>query len=259
MESSWSVHDTVILETYDDGRLDRLIDRFTAAAGSNIPPAHPRTKIIGKEQRHLLALSWRWQHSRRSRRRRRRAAQQRADRIHHQRDLARDIASALCAGGHPSRPPQAGDSEIALRAAVLQLKKLREGWVDLVDWDKLRAKLQSSPSLPSIPSTVDIDELPLSRLALIPVDRLDDDRILALYTRAREWGIRRVLNRVARLIDSRPVSLSEGQDRSRRPYTANSHSTPLDAATAPRRSTGSSVAWHPSPPRSGRRMRSAGR
>ena len=54
-------NDTVILETYDDGRLDRLVDRFTAAAGSNIPPAHPRTKIIGKEQRHLLALSWRWQ------------------------------------------------------------------------------------------------------------------------------------------------------------------------------------------------------
>ena len=49
-------NDTVILETYDDGRLDRLVDRFTAAAGSNIPPAHPRTKIIGKEQRHLLAL-----------------------------------------------------------------------------------------------------------------------------------------------------------------------------------------------------------
>ena len=55
------IDDTVILETYDDGRLDRLVDRFTAAAGSNIPPAHPRTKIIGKEQRHLLALSWRWQ------------------------------------------------------------------------------------------------------------------------------------------------------------------------------------------------------
>ena len=52
-------NDTVILETYDDGRLDRLVDRFTAMAGSNIPPAHPRTKIIGKEQRHLLALSWR--------------------------------------------------------------------------------------------------------------------------------------------------------------------------------------------------------
>ena len=62
-KSRWSMGellvspDTVILETYDDGRLDRLVDRFTAAAGANIPPAHPRTKIIGKEQRHLLALS----------------------------------------------------------------------------------------------------------------------------------------------------------------------------------------------------------
>ncbi len=52
--------DTVVLETYDDGRLDRLSDRFTAAARANIPPAHPRTKIIEKVSRHLLAMSWQW-------------------------------------------------------------------------------------------------------------------------------------------------------------------------------------------------------
>lgn len=33
--------DTVVLEGFDDGRLDRLIDRFTARAVPNIPPASP--------------------------------------------------------------------------------------------------------------------------------------------------------------------------------------------------------------------------
>ena len=102
-------------------------------------------------------------------------------------------------------------AEVALRAAVLQLQETAEGWVDLVDWDKLRAQLHVKPSLPSIPSTVDIDDLPLSRLAMIPVDRFDDDRILALYRRAREWGVRRVVNRVARLIDSRPSLMVKGK------------------------------------------------
>ena len=53
--------DVVFLEAIDDGRLDRLVDRFTTVAGSNIPPAHPRTKIIGTEPRHELALVWRRQ------------------------------------------------------------------------------------------------------------------------------------------------------------------------------------------------------
>ena len=52
--------DTVVLETYDDKRLDRLIDRFTAAAGTTIPPAHPRTKVIEKVPRFALAMTWQW-------------------------------------------------------------------------------------------------------------------------------------------------------------------------------------------------------
>ncbi len=51
---------TVFLEAYDDGRLDNLADRFTALAGTNIPPAHPRTKVILRTPRHVLALTWRW-------------------------------------------------------------------------------------------------------------------------------------------------------------------------------------------------------
>jgi tetratricopeptide (TPR) repeat protein len=202
--------DTVILETYDDGRLDRLLDRVTAAAGANIPPAHPRTKIIGKEQRHQLALSWRWRIPEGVR-------EEDAERLNDE-QVAYIISEIWPATSHPAlhrrAPLQAardGGSEVALRAAVLQLQESPEGWIDLVDWDKLRAELHLKPEPAIDPSTVDIDELPLSRLMMIPIDRLDDDRVLALYARSREWGIRHVLNRVARLIDSRPSLMVKGK------------------------------------------------
>src|SRR5262249_42893126 len=51
---------TAILEAYDDNRLDGVVDRFTAAAGANIPPAPPRTKVIGREPRYMLAGSRAW-------------------------------------------------------------------------------------------------------------------------------------------------------------------------------------------------------
>ena len=49
-----------MLETDDDGRLNGLIDRFTAMAGKAVPPAHPRTKVVGQIDRSEHALSWHW-------------------------------------------------------------------------------------------------------------------------------------------------------------------------------------------------------
>jgi tetratricopeptide (TPR) repeat protein len=201
--------DTVILETYDDGRLDRLLDRVTAAAGANIPPAHPRTKIIGKEQRHVLALSWRWRIPAG-------VSEEDGERLNNE-QVAYIISEIWPATSHPAlhrRTPrqaaQAGGAEVALRAAILQLQESPESWVDLVDWNKLRAQLHLKPEPAVDPGTVDIDRLPLARLAMIPIDLLDDDRILALYARSREWGIRRVLYRVAQLIDGRASLMVKG-------------------------------------------------
>jgi len=201
--------DTVFLETYDDGRLDRLVDQFTATAGTNIPPAHPRTKIIGKEQRHLLALSWRWQVPEG-------ISEEEADRLHCEQS-AYLISAVWPETRHPAlrwRTPleavKAGDCETPLRAAVRLLQESPEARVDLVDWDQLRAKLKLSAEPAVDPDRVEIDQLHLSRLALVAVEQLDDDRILALYRRAREWGIRPVANRVARLIDARPTLLVKG-------------------------------------------------
>jgi hypothetical protein len=201
--------DTVILETYDDGRLDRLVDRFMATAGSNIPPAHPRTKIIAKEQRHLLTLSWRWRVPDG-------VPQEEVNRLNAD-QLAYVISTVWPDTPHPAlrwRTPlqaaKAGDSETELRAAVRQLQETHEGSVDLA-WDQLRAKLQLKAEPAIDPDRVEIDQLHLSRLALIPAELLDDDRVLALYHRAREWGIRPVANRVARLIDARASLMVKGK------------------------------------------------
>jgi tetratricopeptide (TPR) repeat protein len=203
-------NDTVILETYDDGRLDHLIDRFAAAAGANIPPAHPRTKIIGKEQRHVLALSWRWQVPEG-------VSDLETERLHDEQvahticDIWPETPNPALRWRTPLRAAKAGDSETALRAAVFQLEESHERWVDLVDWDRFRGKLQLKPEPAVDPDHVEIEELPLSRLSRVPLDRLDDDRVLALYRRARDWGIRIVVNRVARLIDARPALMVKGK------------------------------------------------
>jgi tetratricopeptide (TPR) repeat protein len=202
--------DAVILETYDDGRLDRLVDRFTAIAGSNIPPAHPRTKIIGKEQRHLLALSWRWQMPEGF-------PDEEVERLNNEqtahivRDIWPEVSNPALRWRTPTRAARAGDSPIALRAAIFQLEESPEAWVDLVDWGAFRAKFNLEPEPLIDPEQVDIDELPLSRLSRIPIDRIDDERLLALYRRAREWGVRGVIGRVARLIDARPALMVKGK------------------------------------------------
>ena len=132
--------DSVILETYDDGRLDRLVDRFTAAAGANIPPAHPRTKIIGKEQRHVLALTWRWQIPDG-------VAEDEAERLNDE-QIAHIISEVWPATPHPAlrrRTPlqaaKAGDgADCACERPFSSLQDTAERWVDLVDWDKLRSR-----------------------------------------------------------------------------------------------------------------------
>jgi tetratricopeptide (TPR) repeat protein len=194
--------DVVYLEAIDDGRLDRLIDRFTTIAGSNIPPAHPRTKIIATEPRHEMALVWRW-HLPTG------LSDEEDDRLKRE-QVAHIVTDVWPSTPHPSlrrRTPlqaaQAGDSETFLRASIRRMEFLYEKPNAILDWDALRTKLHLNPE-PSIePDSLEIEQLHLSRLASVPVDRLDDDRLLALYRQAAKWGLRRLKNQVARSIDQR--------------------------------------------------------
>ena len=121
--SCLSIRTSCILEAIDDGRLDRLIDRFTTVAGSTIPPAHPRTKVIASEPRHELALVWRW-HAPAG------LSEEENDRLNRE-QLAYIISEVWPKTPHPSlrrRTPlqagQAGDSETFLRGSIRRMEAL---------------------------------------------------------------------------------------------------------------------------------------
>jgi tetratricopeptide (TPR) repeat protein len=202
--------DVVYLEALDDGRLDRLVDRFTSALGTTIPPAHPRTKVIAAEPRHELALLVRWYNPPG-------ISDEETERLRreHVGYITNDVWPTT---PHPSlrrRTPLqaglAGESEAFLRASIRRMESSHDRPDSLLDWDALRAKLHVKPEPPIDAESVDIDQLHLSRLAAVPIERLDDDRLVAIYRQAVKWGQRRVKNQAARLIDQRPTLMTTGR------------------------------------------------
>jgi tetratricopeptide (TPR) repeat protein len=202
--------DHVLLETFDDGRLDRLIDRFTAAAGSNIPPAHPRTKVAGHESRYHVALSWRWNIPAG-------VPEDDVERLNREqwayliREVWPGTPHPALRGRTPLQTAKAGDSETALRAALQLLEHTDEDSADLVDWGQLRVQLHLKPEPAVDPEHLNLDSLHLSRWSLIPVAALADDRLLATYYRARLWRMLSVMNRAARIITERPSLMVKGR------------------------------------------------
>jgi tetratricopeptide (TPR) repeat protein len=205
--------DTVVLETHDDGRLSGLIDRFAALAGRSVPPAHPRTKVIDQVDHTAHAMSWHWY-----------LPPDLPDQ--EQRRLARQQSAHLVAtvwpetplkqlgGRSPVQAGRSGKSEVPLRAAILILEFSGDRLGDEFDWTRLRSRLSIPPEPPIDPDTVDIDRIPLGRLALIPLSRLDDERLVKLYLRAHEWGLAELVLRAAHEIVGRThLSSSSRLDR----------------------------------------------
>jgi tetratricopeptide (TPR) repeat protein len=191
------------LESFDDGRLNALSERFTTLAGSTIVPAHPRTKVLGKVVRANVALTWEWFLPEGLER-------DEVDRLNREQGAAiiRDVwprtpipslggrtAAAVAAGGNGAVP---------LRAAVFSLELSPESWRDEVDFPALRASLGIGPEPEIDPETVDLAQLHLARLNLVPVDRLSDQRLVALYDRARRTMQLDALERSARRLIERP-------------------------------------------------------
>jgi tetratricopeptide (TPR) repeat protein len=202
--------DTVVLETYDDGRLDRLSDRFTAAARANIPPAHPRTKVIEKESRHQLAMTWRWSMPRG-------IPEEDVERLNNeQRAYIIDevwpvTPQPVLRGRTPLQVGKAGDSETVLRAAIRLLETANDDSPDFVDWGQLRARLGLKPEPAVDAQGLDPNRLHMSRWTMIPFAALDDDRLLIVYLRARLSGMRTVMNRAGSVIADRPSVAVKGR------------------------------------------------
>jgi tetratricopeptide (TPR) repeat protein len=202
---------SVVLETYDDNRLDRLIDRFTAAAGATIPPAHPRTKLIERVPRYLLALTWQWSLPRG-------LSDDDIDRLNREKraqilsEVWPETPNPALGGRTPVQAARAGGAETALRAAI-RLLETSEPAGDELDWGQVRARLGLPPEPAIDPRDLDLDRLHLSRWSMIPAAELDDDRLVELFRRAREWGLNDVVLAAARAIADRPALVaSSGLD-----------------------------------------------
>jgi tetratricopeptide (TPR) repeat protein len=202
--------DTVALESFDDGRLDALSERFTTLAAAAIAPAHPRTKVLAKVERSGLALTWEFflpegleqdEIERLSR-------EQGATTV---RDVWPRTPMAYLGGRTPAAAAAAGNAEVPLRAALLQLELSAEPWRELVDFGAIRAALKIGSESAIDPETVDLRELHLARLNLVPVDRLSDERLIVFYDRARRTMQLDAVDRAARVLIERPAAAVLGK------------------------------------------------
>ena len=195
--------DTIALESFDDGRLDALGHRLTALAGPTIAQAHPKTSVLGTVPRSTLAVTLerllpegldpdelirltREQHG-----------------ISIREDWPRTPMPFL-GGRTPLEAAADGNAEVALRAAVLQIEQSRSPLRDPADFRVLREMLKL-PGEPEVdPETVDLSRLHLSRLAFVPVERLDDERLVQFYILAKSSLQVDALSRATQTLIDRP-------------------------------------------------------
>jgi len=196
----------VALEAYDDGRLDALSHRFTALAVPGIPPAHPKTKLIDRVPRLQVALMWEWLlPNGLDAEQARRLTRLQSDALIN--DVWPETPNPALRGRSPSQAARAGDAEVPLRAALLQLGQDQESLEDGLDVGPLRARLHV-PAEPAVDPSADIDTLHLARLTLVDAEALADGPLARLYRRARGAMLQGALDRAGRALAARPGSLA---------------------------------------------------
>lgn len=195
--------DSVWIETYDDGRLDALVERFTTLAEGSIAPAHPKTKVLDQISKSSLALTieWRLPEGLDVEEQIRWQVEQTAWVV---REVWPKTPMPYLKGRTPLEAGKAGDAVVPLRAALMQFQTPELSWHRLVDFSALRARLGIEPEPAIDPATVDIERLHIARLALVPADRLDDDRLARLFVRARQYGLVDAVDHAARALIDRP-------------------------------------------------------
>ena len=111
----------------------------------------------------------------------------------------------------PEQAARDANAAVPLRAALCQYEQDRELEKAGLDFAALRARLKVEPEPAIDPSTVDLVHLPLARLAAVPADQLDDDRLILLYRRARRAMIAVAMEAAARAIVARPSLFRDGK------------------------------------------------
>ncbi len=196
-------HEIVAVETYDDGRLDGIVERFTTLAAGAIAPAHPKTKVLEQASRRTLALSWEWLLPEG-------LDEKEGERLDREQcaRLVRDVWTKtpmpFLGNRTPNDASKNKDSVVPLRAALCLLENSSLEYGDLVDFPRLREGLGVGLEPAIDPATVDVDALHIARLRWIPADQLDDERLGKLYRRARRYALSEVMDKTARALVDRP-------------------------------------------------------
>lgn len=201
--------DNAYLEAIDDGKLDYLRDDFLALAAQSVPPAHPKIRTVDRVSRQQLALRTEWVLPRGlDRPTTRRIEKEEQDRV-----LLRvwpDTPMTFLGGRTPRQAAQAGDAEVPLRAALFQQEESSlSRRPDSGPVAALREELRVPPEPTPDPQAVDLDDLHLARLILVPADRLTDDQLEHLHARARTVGLLGVIENVCRVLIDRPEALAK--------------------------------------------------
>lgn len=197
--------DAVYLDSFDDAGLNARRDRFIDLAGSCIPPAHPRLKVIGRVPRHVRAmqanivmpgdlppLEYR------------RLIDERA------RKMLREVwlvtPMPFLRGRSPKQAAAAGDAEVPLRAALCVYDGSRAGA------DGPSAEIRAELGLPAEPvvepNIEGLLRLNPGRLGLVRVEGLDDLQLDLLRARGMTTGLRPVLESACRAWLARPEALN---------------------------------------------------
>ncbi|MBX6312108.1 MAG: tetratricopeptide repeat protein [Isosphaeraceae bacterium] len=196
--------ETVLLEAFDDEKLDGLIHQFTELAGSAIPPAHPKTKGLGKVPKAALALQQElWLPPELDRDEVDRLLRQERARV--VREVWPNTPMPYLGRRTPRQAAEAGNARIALRAALCLLEYTHGFVRDEIDFAALRASLGVEPEPEIDPETVDIGLLHLGRLHRVPAERLDDEKLIELWDRARLYVLPLAMENAARAIADRPA------------------------------------------------------
>ncbi len=193
----------VALEAHDDGRLDRLAQRFKAIAGESIAPAHPRTKVLGESRRSALALRTEWLMPEGIGE----DEMRRVERLERRRVLTQvwpETPMPYLGNRTPRQAAKDGDAALALRAALCQFEVGQEFFREDVDFTALRRELGIEPEPPIDPESVEIDQVHLARLHRVPAEKLDDDRLVALFIRSHRYLMPQAMEQAAQAMVHRP-------------------------------------------------------
>jgi hypothetical protein len=200
----------VALETFDDGGMADRQARFMEEFAGMVPPAHPRSKTLGRVPRaaHAMEIEWALPDEAAPSDIERLSA---LERTRLMTQVWPKTALPALRGRTPRQAAKAGDATLPLQAALRILERSGDAWRDQIDLAPLRAELGLAPEQPIAIEHAHIATIHLARLCQLPIETLDDEGLIAVFRRAQRYMVLDVVERSARAILERPALLDSGK------------------------------------------------